>query len=78
MRQVLITSNLARHRWVAAAVAGAAEQRQGDERTEHQHYIDKYEKIKNRDGEDIVINNIKTEVKRMMYDKRGIVGKRIN
>jgi hypothetical protein len=40
-----------------------------EENPDQQHYIDKYNKIKNRDGEENVINDVKTEVKRMIYDK---------
>ena len=40
-------------------------------------YIKSYQNIKDRDGEENVIKDIKDEVKRMIYDKRNIIKTRM-
>ena len=41
--------------------------------TEKMKYIDRYKQIKRRDGETKVMNDIKDEVKKLIYDKRSMI-----
>jgi hypothetical protein len=44
-----------------------------EEYPENQKYIDKYNEIKERDGEEKVNDDIKIEVKKILYDNRGMI-----
>jgi hypothetical protein len=47
-----------------------------EDNPDHQKYIDKYNQIKERDGEAKVYKDLKYEVKRVLYDNRDMINRK--